>query len=440
MDRAQKIHDQLTALAQHLAARRAAILQSWRNAVDRDPQLTTGASLPRSQLNDHIPALLDTFGRRLQNVPETRDPADATEHDADAASHGLQRWQQGYDLREVTREWGRLQMCLVDELESYAANHPALEPGTMAAARREWTRLCCDGVSDSTAKYFELQQIEAVGHVRDLEQALEQVHELERQRAQLWQEAAHDLRGNLGVVANVTAGLSLRAAEPLRDDFLRMLKKNVASLHTLLEDVTNLARLQAGREQRQVAPFDAAVVLGELCERLQPLTAERGLFLKSEGPQALPVEGDAVKTQRIAQNLLFNALKYTRSGGVTMSWGDSRANDANRWMLQVHDTGPGFHAGPGAPMTRALEEATEEARHVEETSRNTGPPVAHAAVSSAIAPDPRPVHQERGEGIGLSIVKRLCELLDATMEVESKIGQGTTVRIAFPRRYDMQDA
>ena len=49
--------------------------------------------------------------------------------------------------------------------------------------------------------------------------------------------------------------------------------------------------------------------------------------------------------------------------------------------------------------------------------------------------DARPVHQERGEGIGLSIVKRLCELLDASMEMDSTPGEGTSLRIVFPRRY-----
>ena len=101
---------------------------------------------------------------------------------------------------------------------------------------------------------------------------------------------------------------------------------------------------------------------------MQPMAEDRGLFLKTDGPDKLPVEGDAVKTQRIAQNLLLNALKYTARGGVTVSWGDSRQNDAHRWMLCVEDTGPGFHAGPGAPMASALEEATEEARQVENDS------------------------------------------------------------------------
>ncbi len=438
MDHAQKIDEQLAALAAHLTARRDAILRAWRKVVDRDPELTTGASLPRTQLNDHIPELLDRFGERLRAGAAGQGPAYRMEHKNNAAAHGLQRWQQGYDLREVTREWGRLQLCVADELESYASSHPGVEAAVMSTARRAWAEICTDGVGESTAQYFHLQQIEAKGHVRDLEQALEQLRDLERQRSDLWREAAHDLRGNLGVVVNATAGLSLQgASEGSRDIFLRMLNKNVSSLHSLLEDVTNLARLQAGHEQRQVKPFDATAVLGELCERMQPLAKERDLYLNAEGPPRLVVEGDAIKVQRIAQNLLLNAIKYTSHGGVTVSWGDSRTNDANRWMLCVQDTGPGFHAGPGAPMAGALEEATDEARNVEETARqgDGAQAAAEPPLSRAADYHSGPVDQERGEGIGLSIVKRLCELLDATMEMESNPGEGTTLRILFPRSY-----
>jgi hypothetical protein len=108
-----------------------------------------------------------------------------------------------------------------------------------------------------------------------------------------------------------------------------------------------------------------------------------------------------------------------------------------RWMLCVTDTGPGFHAGPGAPMAGALEAATEEARQVDETARTGVKGPAHEPVSpDSAATDVRPVHQERGEGIGLSIVKRLCELLDASIEMDSTPGEGTSLRIVFPRRYD----
>ena len=80
------------------------------------------------------------------------------------------------------------------------------------------------------------------------------------------------------------------------------------------------------------------------------------VILKADGPHTLTVEGDPVKIRRIAQNLLLNALKYTSDGGVTLGWGDSRNNDPKRWMLCVHDTGPGIHSGPG--------ESGEAARHV----------------------------------------------------------------------------
>ncbi len=441
MDRAQKVDDQLAALASHLAERRDAIMRTWRKAIDRDPEMTTGASLPRTQLNDHIPELLERFGEKLL-VVAGRSPGSRKEHKDDAAAHGLQRWQQGYDLREVTREWGRLQSCVADELENYASSRSDVEPTVMSTARRAWAEICADGVTESTAQYFHLQQIEARGHVHDLEQALQQLRDLERQRSELWREAAHDLRGNLGVVVNASAGLSLQGVSaPLRDIFIRTLNKNVSSLHSLLEDVTSLARLQAGHEQRQVKPFDATVMLEELCERMQPLAAERDLYLNAEGPANLAVEGDAIKVTRIAQNLLLNALKYTSRGGVTVSWGDSRTNDTNRWMLCVQDTGPGFHAGPGAPMAGALEEATEEARHVEETARNGDRPegVAERPLPSSADARDSPVHQERGEGIGLSIVKRLCELLDATVEMESTPGEGTTLRVLFPRSYGSAD-
>jgi signal transduction histidine kinase len=435
--------EQLEELAAHLAARRGAIMQAWRTAVERDPAMTTGASLPRIQLNDHLPQLLDAFGAKLRALTGNAGRTHDSGHHAEAAAHGLQRWQQGYDLREVTREWGRLQLCMADELEAYAVAHPDLDSAVMPTARRAWIETCTDGVSDSTAQYFHLQQIEATGHVQDLEQALEQMQALEQQRAALWREAAHDLRGNLGVVVNVTEGLRLRSAsEASRESFLRMLQRNVSSLRSLLEDVTDLARLQAGQEQRQVRPFDAAVALRDLCERMMPLAEERSLYLSFDGPSTLAVEGDAVKVQRIAQNLLLNAIKYTSAGGVVVSWGDSRTNDMHRWMLCVQDTGPGFHSGPGAPMAGALEDATEEARHVEHDVVGGHGNTADVTTESSPAgsTDSRPINQERGEGVGLSIVKRLCELLDATVEMESSPGEGTTVRILLPRAYGAEAA
>lgn len=433
---------EFAALAAYTAQRRGAILQAWRKAVTSDPTLTSGASLPRAQLHDHIPALLVDFEQRLAagGAAKAADIKDAKKvQKGDAAAHGLHRWQQGFDLAEVARELSQLNECVVVELDSYAVAHPEIDPAVMPSARRIWAQQYGAAIGASTSQYFRLQQLESNSHIRDLEHALEALRELEQQRAQLWQQAAHDLRGNLGVVANATEGLtSANASELARGNFLRLLDRNVSALRDLLNDVTSLARLQGGQEHRSAERMDAAALLRDVCEGLQVYAHERNLFVRFDGPPTLWVEGDPVKTRRITQNLVLNAIKYTRQGGVTVSWGDSVGGDAERWFVQVQDTGPGFHAGPGSQLAGALEEATDQARQISADAAQGK--VTHAAGKLAethqlARDDPRPVHQNAGEGIGLSIVKRLCELLDATVDVQSKINVGTTFRILLPRRY-----
>jgi len=428
---------ELAALAEHFDSRREHILKSWRSSVRKDPALTTGDSLPREDLNDHVPALLATFTRELPRTVSKETDSIHGAAQGSAVAHGLQRWQQGYDLREVTRELGKLNECVVSELEEYTAAHPDISHAALSRARQAWATLCSTGIEESVAQYFQLQQQEAAGHVKDLESALEKIRAIEQQRGDLWQQAAHDLRGNLGVVANATVGLTnpgLR--ESSRDSFVRILIRNVTSLHQLLDDVTSLARLQAGREVRQVEPIDISPIIVQLCEGIRPLAQQRHLFLRCEGPPGFAAEGDAIKIRRIAQNLILNAIKYTREGGVTVSWGDSDADDAKRWELCVVDTGPGFHTNSGTPLAHALERPDlpsppcDAARHGEPHSSGD------ADKPAAIADNANGAKQEEhGEGIGLSIVKRLCDMLDATIELKSEPHVGTSFRILFPRRY-----
>ncbi|MBC7994092.1 MAG: sensor histidine kinase [Rhizobacter sp.] len=393
------IEAELAALAAHMIDRREAILYAWRRAVMKDPSLSTADSLPRAQLNDHIPALLQAFERRLNPALESLATAAADEADDHAAAHGLHRWQQGYDLRELSQELGRLNECVVVELEGYAQAHPDQPHEVMATARWMWAELSAHEFSASIAEYFRLQQLEAAGHVKDLEQALRQVEGLEQQRAHRWREAVHDL----------------------------------------LDEVTDLARLQAGKEQLQSAVIDVAALMGELAVDLRDRAQAHGLFLRCEGPAVYVVEGDAIKIRRIAQNLVLNALKYTRQGGIQVRFGDSDArDDGKRWVLSVQDSGPGFDSGPGSPMVTALSEGTDLTRQSEADAvahGHAGDAAADrvpAALSQASASSS--ASQEPGEGIGLSIVKRLAELLHASVEVDSG-DQGTTFSVYLPKQY-----
>ncbi len=425
-------------LAAYLAARRDAILGAWRCAVDADPELTTASTITGAQFIDHIPAVLDAFEWRLSARLRTELAQAREEEKASAAEHGLHRWQQGYNQPETMREWGHLHLCLLQELENFHTVNSGISPDAMQTARRELVRLCSEGVCASAARYADLQQSEAASRVRELESALAQLQALEQARAESWREVAHDLRGRAHVIANATAVL-------VRDDvpdqhrtrFSEMLRRGVQSLNTLLSDLMDQARLEAGQERRHITHFDVASLLKEFCDTTRPLAAEHNLFLVAKGPTPLMVEGDSAKVQRIVQNLVFNAIKATKQGGVQVIWQASDDERRPKWALCVQDTGPGFKQGTATPLARVLKLATDEARDVEQhnVSQTHSSPSADSAPTLASQTTTSPAHVPAGEGIGLSIVKRLCEMLDASLELESSDGEGTTFRMIFPRRY-----
>jgi len=430
---------QLSLLAAHLGEQRETVLQRWRVATANVAELTIASSLTRVQFNDHIPGVLDSFALRLCAWPD-EDSARAQQNEKEhVTEHGLQRWQQGYQLRELTQEWGHLQMAVMDELESYALAHPGLEPRVMPTARRAWAHLCWDGISDSATQYWRLHQAEANGHVRELEQAIATLNDLDQARAAAWREAAHDLQGSLSVETGASSVLDRKnVPEVTRQEFSQLLQKGVLSLHEMLNDLMSLARLDAGLEHRNVVPLDAGVLLTDFCETSLPLAQQRGLFLKMKGPDSLPVHGDRSKIQRILQNLLLNALKYTERGGVTVIWGAVESHDAHDWMFCIQDTGPGLDEGPGAPLARQLYEATQTAHAVDDIHdyEKSAGDLAHAPTVPAQSVT-LPVSQKPGEGVGLSIVKRLCELLDASIELETSPGEGSTFRVVLPRHYNI---
>lgn len=430
--------DRLNGVAEYLHAARQRILQSWHDSVSNDSELTTASVISRTQFNDHIPQILDAFEHRLRaHDPEERRQAHVEQRE-NAAEHGLHRWQQGYDQREAMREWGHLHICVLRELEQYAVDHDKVEDPAMPVARAALVRLCAEGVCESASRYARLQQAEAAGRVQDLERALQQLQELERQRAEAWREAAHDLRGTVSVIANASALVtSDTAADAARAQGWQMLRQNITSLRELLSDLMDQARLEAGQEQRKLAAFDAGQLLMELCESLRSVAANRNLFLKSEGPRTLLVEGDATKVRRIVQNLLLNALGVTEEGGVRVTWQIDDNPAASHWIVCVQDTGPGFDAVQAAPLEQVLKQATVASQAVEmraglsgemDAASNPAPTLAAKSQSST-------AHHIAGEGIGLSIVKRLCELLDVSIELQTSAGSGTTFRLIFPSQY-----
>lgn len=401
----------LTRLQTHLHAVRESLLARWKERVFGDSQVESANVLSKSEFLDHIPLILELLENKLLSADAGA--LESSTHLRVASEHGDHRWHQGYTMEETAREWGHLHLVVLDEIEAFCLHDFSPEETASGAwARRTWARIVDEGITRSAARFDELQKAEALGHVNDLQETLEKVRIFEQERGVLLRHATHDMRGSLSVVRGATSLLDWQQIEGLapedRQNIFRILATGVESLGEMMADMLDLARLEAGAEEFGCAAFDASELLRDLYDSSQILALEKNLDLRRSGPDSLLVEGDAIKVRRIAQNLLLNAIKYTHTGHVRLDW---RALSEDRWELEISDSGPGLGNSNAAPILAQMSGGPETPLH---TSRN-----------SFHAP---------GEGVGLSIVKRLCELCHATLFADSN-ENGSCFRVIFPANY-----
>jgi two-component system CheB/CheR fusion protein len=223
----------------------------------------------------------------------------------------------------------------------------------------------------------------------------------------------HDLRGSFGIISGAATLLDLMDSDEDRRRTLDMIQRNLVQVTQMMNQLLDFSRLESGQETLHVTTFNAANMLAGLCEGSAAMATDKSLWIKTEGPRELIVDGDAVKVRRIAQNLILNALKYTREGGVNVSWTDDPAIvKKGTWQFSIQDTGAGI---PVILMNKIREIAGEH------TENNNHTPVEDPSAS-------------KGEGIGLFIVKRLVELMQG--EIEIGTGQsGTKFLITLPKSY-----
>ncbi len=354
----QAEHGELARLAAYLGQERGALLSAWRAAVNADPEISAAETLARAQFIDHIPRILDAFEQQLSARGATQQAAAADEQRQGALDHGRHRWLHGYHYRETMREWGHLQLCLARTVEEFTLAHPELDPQVMSVARRMLVQLFVDCMVESAASQVQLQETEAASRLRDLEHALGRAagarararRPVARGRAR---PARQRQRRGLAATALARQSAPVAAAGAV--------ERTTHTLTALLDDLTALARLEAGREQRNVCRFDAGEVLGEVCATLQPMAAERGLTLTVQAG-ALPVWGDPVKVGRIAQNLILNGLNATERGGVHVEVSPAQAGTVRGWQLCVQDTGIGISGRSSSAIVRVLRQTTRRRR------------------------------------------------------------------------------
>ncbi|GAB3644201.1 CheR family methyltransferase [Spirosoma arcticum] len=282
------------------------------------------------------------------------------------------------------------------------------------------------GFDITDLRQMQQQREDLLNQVRQSGETVEELSVLQEQvrvRGELLRTSSHDLRGSLGIIQGATDLLAFADSDEERAQMLDMIQRNVLETTRLITELLDFSRLEAGQQQVQLASFDAAELLRKLGENIRPLVENKRLTLRLSGEKQLPVEGDALNMLRIAQNVVLNALKYTDHGSITLQWGNSEPDE---WFFSVADTGPG--------MDQALVDRLSHEGRASEAVLNY-PTVAGAPTATALLDNKPVLGSAPGEGIGLVIVRQLCDLLRGRLLVESQPGQGSVFRVVFPRRY-----
>jgi PAS domain S-box-containing protein len=275
----------------------------------------------------------------------------------------------------------------------------AVEKGRLYEELKKASDLLEQKVSDATAEL-----------VRQNELLQRQALELEAAssaKSQFLANMSHEFRTPLNAILGYTSMLLQGISGPLPPPVTRQLSRvdsNGKHLLTIINDILDIARIEAGKMPLNVARFAMGDLVQEVLAEVDPLIQRAKLTVRTEIGRALPtLRSDRSKVKQILMNLISNALKFTPKGTVTVSAQVSKRK-GDLW-ISVADTGIG------------ISDADQEA--VFQDFRQV---------------DNSPTRQYGGTGLGLAICRRLAAHLGGDIRLVSKLGEGSTFTLVLPLR------
>jgi signal transduction histidine kinase len=238
--------------------------------------------------------------------------------------------------------------------------------------------------------------------VDELARANLALYESNRLKSDFLATMSHELRTPLNSilgfseVLQTTSGLSDKQAR-----WLHNIHSSGTQLLNLINDILDLAKIEAGKMQVRLVEFSSYDVCEGMLTMFRPLAEKKNIDLRSALAPGIPLlRQDVVKFQQILSNLLSNAIKFTPEGGRVLLKAET---DLSYLVLTVSDTGVGI--------------AAEEQELVFEKFRQSGNPL---------------TREHAGTGLGLSIVRELTKLLGGEVTLQSELGRGSTFTVRLP--------
>ncbi|KPN17244.1 histidine kinase [Xanthomonas sp. Mitacek01] len=247
----------------------------------------------------------------------------------------------------------------------------------------------------------------------ELDQQADQLKEVSELKSRFLSYMSHEFRTPLGSILSITRLLEDGMDGPLNDEQLkqvRFISAGAIELRDMVDDLLDLAKIEAGRISISPAWFDLMDLFSALRGMFRPLTEGAGTVdLCFEAPPELPMLfTDDKKLAQILRNFISNALKFTPEGRVVVS---ARPEGEAHIRFSVRDTGIGI---PAHMLDALFEDFVQ--------------------VDSPIQ------KRVRGTGLGLALCKRFAELLGGSVGVQSTVGEGSEFHVIVPIKLETGEA
>ena len=261
-----------------------------------------------------------------------------------------------------------------------------------------------------TDAQVELKQVnqELDSKVDELAQLNMRLYEMNRLKDDFMANMSHELRTPLNSIIGFSEVLQgIDSLDEKQRHYAQNIRSSGRVLLEMINDILDLAKLEAGKMELKPSEFQVAVIVRAQCDLVRLLTEAKNIDLEVRVAEDHdPMFQDQAKVQQILTNLLSNAIKFTPEGGRIVVSVERETGD--QLKLQVADTGVGI--------------ASEERATIFDKFRQSESVLGADGLTREVS----------GTGLGLSIVKELCKLLGGMVYFESEVGQGSTFSVTLP--------